>query len=459
MTLGLMVLVAVAASPAELNERFSRAVRLFNEGRIADATLEFQALESLQPNPVVEFNLAHCEARLGHPVQALGWIDPIVADDTKLPPSRLESGRALQKEQRALVATLELRGPAGVEGVLEIDGVTTRATLPLTRVINPGAHNLGFQSSGDCAARQGVTAAPGATVELTLDLVKAERPPARLRIVSEVSDVEVRIDGNVIATTPIASAIAVPPGMHALEARRVGYRPVQVPLSMSEGSDEKVALELVPDGTNAATLTVKPTEANAVVMVDGKRVTADVGTQVPVGPHAVRVEREGFFPMQQDVDVRGDTAVPAVLEPTSATLIELDRSRWLHRFWGALGIGVGAATAIAGSIVWGVYEPEIQKTQALYDTYKLCNPGRMACDFTADDVDKTGEYLYQLQLNRFGGILMMGGGVLLAGAGVISLLTAPDLSRYENRSTTGPLAPLSLSVSVGPSGAWVTGRF
>jgi hypothetical protein len=43
------------------------------------------------------------------------------------------------------------------------------------------------------------------------------------------------------------------------------------------------------------------------------------------------------------------------------------------------------------------------------------------------------------------------------GAGLLSLFTAPDLCRYEERPSAGPLAPLSLSL--GPGSIGVSGRF
>jgi hypothetical protein len=70
--------------------------------------------------------------------------------------------------------------------------------------------------------------------------------------------------------------------------------------------------------------------------------------------------------------------------------------------------------------------------------------------------EKSAE-LTNLQWVSFAGILTAGLGAAVMGAGLLSLFTAPDLSRYEERPSAGPLAPLSLSL--GPGSIGVSGRF
>lgn len=459
MTVGLLVMVVVAATPAELNERFSRAVRLFDEGRIADASLEFETLEQLQPNAVVEFNLAHCQARLGHPVQAVRLLEPLVTDDSKLPATRRDEAKQLLAAQRARVSSLELTGPDHLEGVLELDGETSRTTLPTTLQVDPGTHNLGFQANGYFPSRKVVSLGEGASTRVALELLKEERPPARLRLECSVPGVAVQLDGQQVATTPFTSTIAVQPGLHELVASRPGYQKVQQTLSLAENAAEVVTLALVPDGTHAVALQVQPSETQAVVSIDGARVATGAPVAIPVGPHEVKVEREGFFPMHQAVTLEGDLTLPATLEPTSQTLVALEQSRWLHRFWGTVGLVVGAGTIAGGVVVTVNQQAQVDSLQKIVDEMSTCNPGHMQCDFSLDAKQKNQDDLYALQWGRLGGILLGGLGALIVGAGVVSFATAPDLSRYENQSTSGTLAPISLSLGVGPGSVTLAGRF
>ena len=456
MTTLLLTLLLAAPSNAELNERFSRGVRLFDEGRVGDALLEFEALEALKPNPVVRFNLAHCHARQGHPLRAVPLLEALLKEK-QLAPDRLAAAERLLVEQRGRIATLELSSDAGpLEGVLELDGVSSRATLPMSVQVDPGTHNLSFQSPGYFPARQVGVGSPGARTAVSLTLVKAERPPARLRVRCAVPAVEVLVDGALVATTPVATALLIPPGTHTLEARRAGYAPYTRTLALSENTEESLDVELAVTGA-AAALRVVPSEPQAVVTVNGALTRADAPVQLPAGPHRVRVEREGFFPTQQDVVLDGDLKLAVTLEPTTETLAQLARGRAQHRFWGVLGVAVGGAAGITGSLIWGLNLR--QMTAVLADVQRLAP----LCKTMSDGICPRQEYgeksaeLTNLQWVSLAGILTAGLGAAVTGAGLLSLFTAPDLSRYEERPSAGPLAPLSLSV--GPGSIGVSGRF
>lgn len=459
----LLVLVTGAPTGAELNERFARGVRLFEEDRVADALLEFEALEQLKPNPAVRFNLAHCHARLGHPVRAVALLEPLLAAEPKLPAKRLAEATGLLAAQRARIATVRLAADVGpLEGVLELDGVSRRFTLPAQLQLDPGPRNLAFQASGYFPARQVVLAGPGTAVDVVLSLVRAARPPARVRVRCELPAVELRVDGVLLATTPLLTPLLLEAGTRTLTASRAGYAALSRPLSLSEGVEELVELALEPAGSALQTLEVHPTEPQAVLRVDGALARADTPLRLPAGPHLVQVEREGFFPTRQVVQLEGPQQLAVVLEPTSQTLVELAQRRGTHRFWGFLGVGVGGALAIGGAAVWGGNQARLGALQTDVQRLKgLCQPvPDMPMGICPEAEYRTqSAYLTEAEWVRAGGLITLGVGVAAAGAGLTALLTAPDLSRYEPPPREGTLAPLSVSWSIGPGGAAVSGRF
>lgn len=456
--LALVLSLAAAPSPAELNERFARGVRLFEEARVADALLEFEALEALKPNPVVRFNLAHCHARLGHAVRAVALLEPLSTEPSLAPPRR-EAAARLLAEQRARIATLALTGDAP-DGVLELDGLTTRTALPTSLAVDPGTHNVVFQTPGSLPARQVVTVGPGVTLTVALPLVKSERPPARVRLTCAVPGVELLVDGQRLAVTPAPTALQLPAGAHALEARRPGYRPWRRDVVLAEGADEQLTVELEPDPTATDSLVVTPSEPQSVVRVDGRLVRPDLVLPLPSGPHVVEVERDGFFPMRRELALAGAQRLAVVLEPRPETLAALAQRRTAHRLWGVLGVSVGGAAVLAGALVWGLNQPTLDAAQREYDGFaSSCDQAGMRegrCDETGLRV--SAARLVVPQSVRLGGVLALGGGALVAAAGGLALLTAPDLSRYEAPPHSDALEP-RLSLELGPARVGLTVRF
>jgi hypothetical protein len=68
----------------------------------------------------------------------------------------------------------------------------------------------------------------------------------RLRVQADIDGAEIRIDGEVVGTTPLAEPLAAGPGWHLVEAVRAGYDSAPQRVQIAAGSETSVSLTLAP---------------------------------------------------------------------------------------------------------------------------------------------------------------------------------------------------------------------
>lgn len=124
---------------------------------------------------------------------------------------------------------------------------------------------------------------------------------AVLTIVMSPPDAAVKIDGNVISQTARES-LELDPGEHHLEATREGYRAWRSEVTLEPGQRRRLAIALE---RRQGRLTVISSPAGARVVVDGvdRGVTPVESLAVKPGALKVRVERAGYEPEDEEVQV------------------------------------------------------------------------------------------------------------------------------------------------------------
>ena len=281
--------------PREARRRFHRAVELTDEGVYPAAMAEFQRVFELTRNPAVLFNVSATYEAMGDFARALDALERFEREA----PAALRAARRADVEAArgrlaartgVLVVALDLPGLRATVDGEERDLDALRAGLR----VNAGPRRVALRAPGFHPREQEVLVVGEARA------VVAEPLDATLSSVSvrcAVPDAEVRVDGAPVATTPVASPLAVAEGRHRVEVRRAGYRSYQVEVD-ARGAGAVVDAELPwdypVDVRVGARVVVRVGEGEAVATLDDRPIALDGGVTVPPGRHTLVVARDRF---------------------------------------------------------------------------------------------------------------------------------------------------------------------
>jgi len=480
---------AEAAAPkteAELNkaqaaQRFDRGLQLFNEGDNAGALAEFKQTYALMPNPIVLFNIGLVYAAMGRPVDAVDALTPVIDSATLSPEQRERAQKTLTDQQQRIARISVTTVPAGAR--IDVDGVEVART-PLTAPLRvaEGSHVIGAVAEGYAHARKEIIVAGNAEASVNFELVLgAAKRPANLTIRSRIVDAEVLLDGQSIGKTPLASSLAVPAGQHTVELRRSGYRSGKQQVEVGESSTAEVTLDLAVDSqaltTEGADLTIAVREPNLNLSIDQEPLRLYTGTlRLPKGPHHLHLEQAGYQPFDQDIAL--DSKKPLLLTPylmptPEARKAHNDNVR-MHRTWGWVLTGAGAAVA-SGGVVWlavnsskksdalATYDQKLSERENPPNQDSVCYLSGPNGDFAqcnADVDDAKADYDSAKSRDIPGYIALGVGGAALA-TGVVLLLTGENANRYDpptkqakSQAPTWALAPGPGQFGLGLSAAF-----
>jgi hypothetical protein len=242
---------------------------------------------------------------------------------------------------------------------IEVDGVA-RGRTPLAKPIRVarGAHIVAVLAPGYLPVRREVLVASGGTARFDAELERADARLAELEVPLSLPGVDVRVDGQRVGTTPLSAPLVLAPGARSVELSRPGYRTVKREVRLGAGTRGRIDAELVVDVTALAreggTLSLDVSEPNATVWLDGAPV--EITTRTPHGEHVLRVERDGFLPVERSIVVpkAGTARVRIDLEPTPETRADYVGRTTSQRTWGMVALGGGAVIA-GGSVGFLIY--------------------------------------------------------------------------------------------------------
>jgi tetratricopeptide (TPR) repeat protein len=458
---------------ADARVRFSRALELYDEGRLDQALAEFQRAYDLAPAAPVLFNLAQVHAELGHSVEAVASYERYLR----------EGGSAIAAERRALVEReiaqqrariARLSVETNVPGaVVSIDDENV-GTAPISdHAVDAGEHVVAARAPGHEGARRRVRIAGGVAETVRLELFETSVPHGFLHIESPVPGIEVTIDGAAIGLTPFDATIPVAPGAHRVVAQRRGYRPIERSIEIAAGADAHVALapELDPDATGEAVgeLRLALPSAHARVGIDGadREATGPIALRLPVGPHDLELEvadRQGFRARIDVAAIGTDLAPALVWTPDAAQSRHTGAD--VQALVGTLLVASGAALLAPGIGIWlwnqdewetlvGEYSPWLkacQRTMELPDCDEL-----FAATGFAGNMDEYRDYVNYRRDIRNGvdwtAAILMGVGSALIVAGAVTLFATPSHAAIDRA------ARARLDLRLGPGSLSVGGSF
>jgi hypothetical protein len=298
--------------------------------------------------------------------------------------------------------------------------------------------------------RTEITVAGGEVRTIPVRLLPTESKTSKLNVTSHVLDAEVLIDGKLEGRTPLPAELVLPPGTHRVALRRAGYLTAEAGVTLVEGSTRQLQLDPQPDPAAVASrsekvrLVTNPQDAVAVVDNLPQPGSSGALTLLP-GRHTIRIERNGFVPIERVVTVRAgqSTTLRVTLAPTPDTREEFERGARARRTWGLVTAGAGAVVGAAGGVFLYLNGKDIDDKQGLYDEMvyeseahsgRSCDPFEPGTVFAECNAQLDTRY-QSLQdakaLTKFGWIGVGVGAAALV-TGLVLVITGDDPGHYDD---------------------------
>src|SRR4051812_6445814 len=175
---------AAASAGAEREEarlRFDRGLTLYEGGDFRGALVEFQRAYELSGHPLVLFNLALVQAKLGLSAEAVSALERLEPRAAELGSERAEKARRTYAEQLLNVGTLELTMTVP-HAVVQVDSVDVAPDTVAALRLTAGQHFVSLWAAGYEPRHVAVTIAGRAKKTLSVELVPLALPVARLAI-------------------------------------------------------------------------------------------------------------------------------------------------------------------------------------------------------------------------------------------------------------------------------------
>lgn len=328
----------------EARERFARATELYEEGLLEQALEEFRRVYEVAPTPQVLYNLGQVYAALGRAVEAVDTFTRYMADaGESVSAERRELIDAELRRQRARIAFVTVSVDVPRATVL-VDGLERGPITPEPLAVTSGTVLIEVIAAGYEPFRTTLRLAGGVRERVEAALVPLAVATGRIRISASRDGAEVRVDDEVVGVTPLQDTIAVVPGVHRVEVRASGYRPVLASPDVAAGEQEEVnAAVFEIDHALAGRLVLQLPETPSEVTVDGASVEPAAEYVLTPGVHTIGVQVSGRAPYRGSVSIAtGETltTTPILRWSDEAARIESNRAA-VQAGWITLGVGVG----------------------------------------------------------------------------------------------------------------------
>jgi len=329
------------ASEAQL--QYELGAEFYRQRRYGEALDRFLASNRLVANANVVLNVAQTYGVLRRPIDAYNAYTTYLSFETLDAAARLrgESARDLLLPEVAVIAVDS--EPIRAELFLDRLELGSVGRAPRRVATTAGDHVIIAHSEGFRDGSVTVRAIRGVVVPARLELA---RIVGRLVVESAPPGATVFVQGSDAALGVTPLMIEQPVGALTLLVRLPGHVELTRVVTVREGEDARVSVELLRAASGRASLSVRGGPAGARVTVNGR-----VAGQVPLalaelapGTAVVRIEQEGTTPWQGEV----------VLEPSTSTRIDIalraPPSRPIDglRF---VGYGIGGACVITGAVL------------------------------------------------------------------------------------------------------------
>jgi hypothetical protein len=242
-----MPTLAQADEKADALQHFEAGKTLYAAENYEGAAAEFEASVAAYPTKNGAFNLANCYKALHRYAEALATLDELrtrLAAELKKDPALTAKIDETELSIRQLVGTLRITStPLGAQ--ISVDGEPV-GTTPLSRelLLGPGEHLVGAKLAGFVPAEQSVSVLSRDESRIALVL---EPEQARLSVLVNVPEAEVRLDGALVGRSPLREMLVVAPGQHAVDVALTGYLSDHRELALAAGEEVVLDVALVSE--------------------------------------------------------------------------------------------------------------------------------------------------------------------------------------------------------------------
>lgn len=372
--------------------RFKEGVEHARRGDVALAMTAFETAYAIRPHFSVLYNIAQAHSALGNSVQAIASFERYLAEGgSHLTQSRREAVEHLIDLERQRVGHVVIHVASPRETRIWLDGselAAERHDLPMS--LEVGNHTLLYSHGAGHPVALAFKIEAGQTNRPYIPAPAAPPPStARLEVQCDVPDVDVAVDGKVVASTPVQKPLTIDAGLHQVGFARPGFLPFNVDIDVKPDSVNEVGCRLRwqarPGSSFAARLFVQATPSDAQVFVDG---LAFSGGALPAGRHLVKVERDGYVPSVRTVSLRPGAGErhEVALTPTSTQRQRDTRRRLQRRTLAIIFAGGSASSLVAAGTLYAWNERRFDELRsASRDTRGAASPGRVASFQRVDD--------------------------------------------------------------------------
>ncbi len=188
---------------------------------------------------------------------------------------------------------------------------------------------------------------------------------SEVKLTATEAGADVFIDGEKVATTPVAEALLVDVGKHTIKITKEGYKEFSKAIDVAGGTQMAVAATLIKE-LHEGKLVIEAGPKD-MIFLDGKAVGMGrfEGT-VASGGHTLRVSAQGMTPYQTEVVVKDNETrkIPVTLEAAKGSSL-----LWL---WITGGILLTGGAVAAGVLLSKPPAPtELQGTLGSFPTMKV----------------------------------------------------------------------------------------
>jgi hypothetical protein len=202
------------------------------------------------------------------------------------------------------------------QATISIDEKTLDASQPLGVIRRDvGPHHVHVEKEGFSAFDTTVTVTPAGRAVVEVALVKKAKT-GHVSVTGPAGEtLRVLLDGLDVGATPWEGDL--PPGSHTVAGRSSKSTAPPKTVEVSAGGSATVELS-----SNASTgrIEVTTSDGQGFIIVDGKPVAeGSFAGELPVGPHLIRVKREGYETFEKKIDLQEhDTIAETVTLRASA---------------------------------------------------------------------------------------------------------------------------------------------
>ena len=324
---------------ADAKTSFANGEKAARAKEWAKAASEFEAANKAQPSADALEGLANAHYQQKHDAEAYAAYDDwLKTHGAKAPRPRKTAVEARLKElaERTGLLAVDVSEPGATITVDDKPMGATPLAAPLRLALGP--HRVRIAKDGFLPADQVPNVAAGVTSTLTLKL-EAQTTKGRLSVKEKSGKpIRVLVDGIDMGDAPWTGEVEA--GPHDVGGRGGALAAAPEKVTVERGKTREV--ELSASGTTAP-LKVSTSDGKGLIYLDGKLVgEGTFAADVPAGPHALRITREGYDPFEEQIELKDKDTLSRSITLKLSSKIETGavqkENRALEGVYGGFGL-------------------------------------------------------------------------------------------------------------------------